>query len=208
MTAVGDGRPIQPQEQVAVSTRPASGSEHLFSHLWEMDGIDASHGFKVGLGTLAAASLYEVVLDTDLSALDPEAVAAAWPRREEAAFMARMAHSDPRQAGSAVEEILAKYPERPVLLDRLQRIRGQWGHISSRLRAQVLPATKLRQMLTAAGCPTTPESIGLTRDQFKDSFVRARTIRRRYTILGFALETGLLHTAIETLFARGGFWQA
>src|SRR3954470_13425925 len=47
--------------QAHQSSRPASGSEHQFSHLWEMEGLgrDAapplSHGFKVGLGTIAIA---------------------------------------------------------------------------------------------------------------------------------------------------------
>jgi glycerol-1-phosphate dehydrogenase [NAD(P)+] len=47
--------------QAAKSSRPASGSEHQFSHLWEMNGLtcageDVSHGFKVGVGTVAMAA--------------------------------------------------------------------------------------------------------------------------------------------------------
>ena len=45
--------------QATQSSRPASGAEHLFSHVWEMAGLtdpqgrEPSHGFKVALGTLA-----------------------------------------------------------------------------------------------------------------------------------------------------------
>ena len=40
--------------QLYKDSRPASGMEHLCSHVWEMEGVNASHGFKVGLGTLAS----------------------------------------------------------------------------------------------------------------------------------------------------------
>ena len=42
--------------QATQSSRPASGAEHQFSHLWDMEhlkynGASVSHGFKVGIGT-------------------------------------------------------------------------------------------------------------------------------------------------------------
>ncbi len=72
--------------QVHQSSRPASGGEHLFSHLWEMEGLGhgdngeppLSHEFKVGVGSVAIAALYERVLQRDLSTLDIEAVCRAW----------------------------------------------------------------------------------------------------------------------------------
>jgi glycerol-1-phosphate dehydrogenase [NAD(P)+] len=194
--------------QAAVSTRPASGSEHLFSHLWEMDGIEASHGFKVGLGTLAAASLYEAILATDLTRLDPSAIAAAWPSADQAASLVRNAHADALQAASAVEESMAKYLDRRALVDRINQIRDLWPGLSARLRAQLLPALALREKLAAAGCPVTPGAIGLTGKEFREGFFRARMIRRRYTILDFAAETGRLQPSVESLFAPGGFWHS
>src|SRR5215211_5435342 len=67
------------------SSRTASGAEHQFSHLWEMEGLgkDAdpplSHGFKVGVGTVAIAALYERVLERELGALDIAALRESWP---------------------------------------------------------------------------------------------------------------------------------
>ena len=59
--------------QATQSSRPASGAEHQFSHLWEMEGhgVDItprrlSHGFKVGLGSVSIAALYERLLERDL----------------------------------------------------------------------------------------------------------------------------------------------
>ena len=70
--------------QAAQSSRPASGAEHQFSHLWDMqhhthDGVAPSHGFKVGIGTLASLALYEVLLRRDLEHLDVDAAVARWP---------------------------------------------------------------------------------------------------------------------------------
>ncbi len=57
--------------QSAQASRPASGAEHQFSHLWDMqhhthNGHAPSHGFKVGIATLATTALYERLLAKDL----------------------------------------------------------------------------------------------------------------------------------------------
>src|SRR6185436_10767006 len=46
------------------NSRPASGSDHLFAHLWEMEGLaidgqPVSHGACVGIGCLTMLHLYE-----------------------------------------------------------------------------------------------------------------------------------------------------
>ena len=58
----------------------------------------------------------------------------------------------------------------------------------------------------AAGCPTTPEEIGLDRARLKASYAQARQIRSRYTIFDLAAEAGCLSECVENLFAPGGFW--
>jgi glycerol-1-phosphate dehydrogenase [NAD(P)+] len=61
-------------------------------------------------------------------------------------------------------------------------------------------------MLRAAGCPTSPSEIGLSWPAFRDTYHRARMIRRRYTVLDLAAETGTLDGLVGELFAPGGFW--
>ena len=58
--------------QMMLDSRPASGSEHLFSHVWEMEGLqkdgqDVSHGFKVGVGLLATSLLMEYIIKTPVT---------------------------------------------------------------------------------------------------------------------------------------------
>lgn len=74
--------------QWSKSSRPASGAEHQFSHLWNMEhhlnnGEHISHGFQVSIGMLAVTAFYEQVLRTPLENLDVEACCAAWPTPEE-----------------------------------------------------------------------------------------------------------------------------
>lgn len=198
--------------QADQSSRPASGAEHQFSHLWEMEGLGhdtdppLSHGFKVGLGTIAIAALYECLRATDLDRAVTDAAGRAWPGPGDAERAVRALHPDPRLAGAAVAETLAKHPTADERAARLDRLRGAWPQLRDRLDEQLLPAGDLRAMLDAAGCPTTPEAIGLNRDELRATYTRARTIRRRYTVLDLMHETGLLEPCADALFAPGGFW--
>ncbi|MBL8057126.1 MAG: sn-glycerol-1-phosphate dehydrogenase, partial [Anaerolineales bacterium] len=111
--------------QAAQSSRPASGAEHLFSHLWEMEGLGQdrplplSHGFKVGVGSIACAALYEALLQRDLTRLPAAALAAAWPAREAVEQAVRQAHSVPGLREAAVQESLLKHITGQQLAGRL-----------------------------------------------------------------------------------------
>ena len=102
--------------QALRSSRPASGAEHQFSHLWDMqhhthDGVAPSHGFKVGIGTLASLALYEEMLKRDILLTDIDAAVAGWPALAE--IEARIAASlgQGELAAKAIEETRAKHIE-------------------------------------------------------------------------------------------------
>jgi glycerol-1-phosphate dehydrogenase [NAD(P)+] len=198
--------------QAASSSRPASGAEHQFSHLWEMEGLGhdwqppLSHGFKVGVGSVAIAALYERILERDLADLDVEAIKAAWPSREEVERRVRATHTTPGLDEAAVAETLAKYLDADELGKRLGVLAERWPELRKQLQEQLIPAGRLRDMLRAAGCPTGPEDIQLDRQAFKATYHRAQMIRRRYTVLDLATETGILDQTVDELFAPGGFW--
>ena len=199
--------------QISTSSRPASGSEHRFSHLWEMQALahghePVPHGFKVGVGTQASAALYERVLARDLTRLDIDALCRAWPSREEVRREVEQAHSIPMLAENAVEESLAKYIPPDQLRLRLMRIQERWPIIRERLERQLMTAEHIRDLLRAAGCPTEPAEIGVSVAQLRESYMLARTIRSRYTVLDLVNETGILDACVDELFAPGGYWAA
>lgn len=194
-------------------SRPASGSEHLFSHLWEMEGhgVDLaprrlSHGFKVAVGSVAVTALYEAVLADDLASLDIDAAVAAWPSRDELERIVLAHHTQPGLREAAVEQTMAKYVDAAVVGRRLETLAEAWGSLSGRLREQLLPAAELQAMLRAAGAPAHPDDILLGWAQFRDTYVRSQLIRSRYTILDTLAEAGLLEPMVERLFAPDGFW--
>ncbi len=194
------------------SSRTASGAEHQFSHLWEMEGLgkDAapplSHGFKVGVGTVAIAALYERVLRRDLGDLDIAALRESWPTREQMEGAVRAQHTIPELEEGAVEQTLAKYIGADELVQRLRLLGKVWPELRGKVRAQLMPAAQIRELLQAAGCPTGPGGIGLSWEDFAATYARAQTIRKRYTILDLALEAGILEECVDELFAPGGFW--
>jgi glycerol-1-phosphate dehydrogenase [NAD(P)+] len=202
--------------QAASSSRPASGAEHQFSHLWEMEGLGEdppdgrpplSHGFKVAVGTISIAALYQRILDRDLAALDIDAAVRAWPSWDDVERRVRAAHRPPVEE-AAVRESRAKYLDGDALARRLRLLGARWPELRERLRVQLIPAHQVRAQLLQAGCPTAPAQIGLELDHFKQTYRRAQMIRRRYTVLDLANETGLLDECVEELFERNGFWAA
>ena len=76
------------------NSRPASGSDHQFAHLWEMEevavgGMPVSHGACVGIGCLSMLAAYEWLLRQDLSRIAPAELAARRRRRRRCAPRSR-----------------------------------------------------------------------------------------------------------------------
>ena len=194
------------------SSRTASGAEHQFSHLWEGEGLGRdddpplSHGFKVGVGSVAIAALYELVLERDLTNLDIGALKRSWPSEDGLEKAVREAHTTPGLDAAAVEQSLAKHPDADELGARLDLLREEWPKLRGRLEEQLMPAGRLGDLLREAGCPTGPEEIGLGVEEFRATYARARMIRSRYTVLDLAHETGILEGCVEELFSPGGYW--
>ncbi|MDW7980933.1 MAG: sn-glycerol-1-phosphate dehydrogenase [Verrucomicrobiales bacterium] len=197
--------------QAAQSSRPASGAEHHFSHLWDMQGhthrgVPPSHGFKVGIGTLAVTALYEELLKLPLHQLDVEQCCAAWPDAETWAARAREWFTDTRLAEHASRELRAKHVHREALAAQLVKLRAIWPALSDALRAQLLPFETLRLMLEDAGAPSAPEQIGITRVRLRLSYWQALCIRRRFTVLDIAARANVLEYCLDRIFGPDGPW--
>ncbi len=194
--------------QWSKTSRPASGAEHQFSHLWDMEhhvhnGEAPSHGFKVGVATLAVTRFYEALLAHDFGTLDVAACVDAWatPDAAEAAVRRMFAGTD--FVATAVSETRVKQIPAAELRAQLERLKSVWPEVRARLRAQLVPAAELERMLAAAGAPTAPEQIGISPARLRATFSRAYHIRRRFTVLDVAVRTQLLDTLLDRQFAAG-----
>lgn len=197
--------------QSAQSSRPASGAEHQFSHLWDMQhhtyqGAAPSHGFKVGIGTLAVTALYEQILNRPLERLDIDACCAAWPDESSWAARATSLLGEGELSINAGKELRAKHSNPAQLRTQLQTLRSVWPELREKLRAQLLPLGELKEMLRKVGAPTEPEHIGISRARLRDSYWQALCIRRRFTILDVAVRIGVLDEALKNIFGAKGIW--
>ena len=183
--------------QAVKTSRPASGSEHQFSHLWDMEhlklnGKTVYHGFKVGVGMCAVAALYEKFLNEDIPSLNIERCIKAWPKFEQQQEDALAMFADSDIPTLAAKESGAKYVSTRALRDQLTLLQGRWGRIKERLENQLIPQSEMKRRLKLVGAPTEPEEIGVSREQLAKSFLRAQMIRRRFTVLDVALRIGKL----------------
>lgn len=197
--------------QAAESSRPASGAEHQFSHLWDMQhhthlGQAPSHGFKVGIGTLAMTALHEELLRLPLESLDVERCCAAWLEEDGWHDRVRVELGEGHLADTGHQEVKAKYITRDQLRAQLGHVRTLWPELRVRLQKQLLPLATLKEMLTAVGAPTDPEQIGISRNRLRQSYWRAYLIRRRFTALDLAVRTGVLEACLERIFGPAGLW--
>ena len=190
--------------QAARSSRAASGAEHQFSHLWDMqhhthDGKAPSHGFKVGIGSLATTALYEHLLSQPLEDLDVDACCAQWPNPATRDKMVRDCFGVGDLAAVALKETGAKWIDAFALRAQLAELRRLWPELRDRLRQQLLPFAQLKAMLEAAGAPVEPEQIGISRPRLRESVRQAYFIRRRFTVLDLAVRAGMLESSLQQL---------
>ncbi len=193
------------------SSRPASGAGHQFSHCWEMEGhgLDweppLSHGFKVGIGTIASCAMWEEFLKLDVADFDVERALAAVKSPAEIEANVRSALI-PRIADEAVKNSLGKRIDGEELRDRIELLKEKWPVIKERCAKQLVTAAEAMQMLKTAGAPYHPELIDISIEKLKKTYFDAQMIRPRYTILDILNELGILEEIVERLFSPEGFW--
>lgn len=198
--------------QWAKSSRPASGAEHQFSNLWNMEhfrnnGEQVPHGFQVSVALLAITAFYGQLLQTSFDELDIEACCNAWPSPEEsdAKALAVFAGTDFPLRG--VEETRLKYIPKEKLAVQLQHLRDNWTEIRNRLEKQLIPFEEAKWRLKTVGAPVEPEEIGMTRSRLRDTFYRAYYVRRRFNILDLSMRTGYMDKWLNGIFGKGGIWE-
>lgn len=197
--------------QAAQSSRPASGAGHQFSHVWEMEGhgLDweppLSHGFKVGVGTVASCAIWEEALKIDVANLDVDAIVANAKTDEEIAERVR-ASLLPRIADAAVGHAVGKNLQGEALRERVEAIKAAWPRIVERVRPQLISPDEVAERLEKVGAPFHPEMIEIDMSRFRDTHFKAQMIRPRYTVFDVLTDLGQLEAVVDRLFAPEGYW--
>lgn len=181
-------------------SRPASGIEHYFSHVWDMRGAEFGipvelHGIQCAVGTLLAVQLYEKVT-------------AVAPDREKALEYVQNfdfgAWGDNLRAfiGKGAEDMIAleekeqKYnAERHV--ERLEHIIRHWDDILHIIKEELPTYAELEALFDKLGAPKTMKEIGIDESIYALTFKATKDIRDKYVLSRLCWDLGILEEITE-----------
>lgn len=191
--------------QWSKTSRPASGAEHQFSHLWNMEhhthqGETPSHGFQVGVATLAVTRLYEKLLASPVEQLDVEGCCKIWLEWEDLEKNAVEIFQNTDFLDIVITQSKEKYISKEELAVQLEKLKAIWPELKEKLKNQLVPSEKLEESLRLVGAPVAPEQIGISKERMKSSFLRAWYIRSRFTVLDVAVRTGWLNQWLNEIY--------
>ena len=179
-------------------SRPASGVEHYFSHIWDMRGLAfktpvALHGIQCAVGTLCAAGIYDALLevkpDKDTALRSVKAFDRDAYFKELRAFVGPGA-----DAMIEAEARDGKYdPQKHEA--RLRVILDNRDAIRSIIREEIPRANEIRSLLSSLGAPQTPEAIGQKRSELPLTFAATRDVRDKYVLSRLVWDLGLTDLA-------------
>ena len=186
-------------------SRPASGMEHYFSHIWDMRSLafkDAKfeqHGIQAGLGTLYTLMAYETFLKGEYK---PE-----WERARK--FVESFSLEDwNRQLLAFVgpgAEAMIEGEEKEHKYDiakhkaRFSVIEQNWDEIIGVLKT-LPPSAEVRALMESIGFPTSASIIGYDDAQVKTTFTMTKDIRDKYVGTRLFWDLGILDEIADKTF--------
>lgn len=175
-------------------SRPASGIEHYFSHLWDMRSVEFGtpaelHGIQCALGTLIAIRLYEKIKEIK-------------PDREKALKSAEKFSFD--LWSEELRKFLGKGAENMIALEaeqkkydsekhkkRLDLIIENWDEIL-KIIDEELPSSKyIAELMDKFSIPKTMEDIGVGSDIYETTFLATKDIRDKYILSRLCWDLGI-----------------
>lgn len=183
-------------------SRPASGLEHYFSHMWEMMALERGlpydlHGIQVGVGTVLCMKLYQKIREITPDRAKGEAHMKAFDRAQWEAQIRRI-------FGKTADEIIAiedktKKNDPARHAKRLDNLCNHWDEILKIMDEELPDYDWLYAKLAATGMPMKPSDIGVPMDDVVNAFVGARDIRDKYLSCSFLWDLGLTDEFAEAL---------
>lgn len=183
-------------------SRPASGLEHYFSHMWEMQALERGkpydlHGIQVGIGTVLSMKLYRKI-----RTIKPDRALAE----------AHMKNFDPEQWEAQIRRVFGKTADEIIRIEskcrkndpakhavRLNRLIEHWDEIVRIIDEELPDYDKLYSLMASTGMPMRPSDIGVSLDDTVDAFIGARDIRDKYLSCSFLWDLGLTDEFVDYL---------
>ena len=188
---------------MAGCSRPASGMEHYFSHIWDMRAGEFGtpsdlHGIQCGLAELICARIFQRILKVRPDR--EKALSAAGSFRYDhwkidlRAFLGRSADTL-----ILLEEKEGKYD--PAAHEkRLDRIIENWDGICDIIREEVPSPEEILEILEKTGAPRSARELGHTSEEVRTAFYMTADIRDKYIGSRLLWDLGLLYETGQELF--------
>ena len=186
-------------------SRPASGLEHYFSHMWEMMALERGvpydlHGIQVGVGTLLTMQIYQKLRTVTPDRARAEAHMRAFDRDRWEAQVRRIFGKTADQIIKIEDQTRKNDPARHAA--RLDNIVNHWGEILKIIDEELPDYRWLHDAMARTGMPMTPADIGIPERDVIDAFVGARDIRDKYLSCSMIWDLGLTDDFVRFLEAR------
>ncbi len=180
-------------------SRPASGVEHYFSHIWDMRGeafntpVDL-HGIQCAIGTLTAAKLYEKLKTYTPNREKAMAYVkgfdyAAW-KKTLVAYLGKAA-----DAMIALEEKEQKYSVESHK-ERFEILCASWDAILKIIDEELPSSAELEALLDKIEAPKAPAEIGIDEKDLCLAFQATKDIRDKYVLSRLCWDLGILEEII------------
>ncbi len=183
-------------------SRPASGVEHYFSHIWDMRGPEFGtnvdfHGIQCAIGTRYAIKLYDVlrktVPDTEKALAYVQSFCLDSYYKQLEAFLGKGA-----AAMIALEEKEGKY-HREKHSARLGKIVENWEMILKIIDEELPDRESFENLLTLLHFPKTAKEIGIEEDCLPMTFLATKDIRDKYSLSRLCWDLGIIDEICEQL---------
>ncbi len=166
---------------LAGSSAPASQSEHLISHYFEMmykDEIPHTyHGEQIAVTTLAVAKLQEKILHLDELQINP------------------IIHTEKpilKNFGEEIGKKLIEEIKNKEIGDRKceeinRKLKSEWKNLKAKILQNYISADDIEDKLKGINGPYTYKHLGWSNEQFQNAFYNSVFLRDRFTFLDLAM---------------------
>ncbi|MEG2314707.1 MAG: sn-glycerol-1-phosphate dehydrogenase [Clostridia bacterium] len=180
-------------------SRPASGLEHYFSHLWEMMALERDtpyelHGIQVGVGTYLTFRIYDA-----LRAMRPSREVAERFMREfsQSAWETQTRQIFGQAADTLIQTAKQQHKNDPAKQrERLERILNHWDDILQIIQEELPPTAEIAAMMRSLGMPMEPNDLGISEQDTHDALIGSRDIRDKYLTSTMMWDLGILYTFV------------
>lgn len=182
-------------------SRPASGVEHYFSHVWDMRGVEFGtctglHGIQCAIAALYSAKLYEKLKnhkpDLNKALEHANSFDVIKHRQMLIDFLGEsgktMIELDKK------EEKFSPYKHR----DRIKIITENWDSILNIIEEEIPPSKEIENILSMIGAPITVSDIGISKKDIFNTFISTMDIRDKYVLSRLTWDLGILCDFAET----------